>query len=705
MATRHAGYDQKRIIALIPQEKLHTAVLLYQQGKFAEAEKICAGVVKSHSGNIDALHLLGVIAVQTGRAPRAVEMIGKAIAINANAPRLHHDLGYALANLRRNDEAIESYDRAIKLDPTFAEAFANRGNAQFLLTRFDEAVASYQTAIALNPRDIRAHNNLANAFQALNRFAEALASYDAAITLKPDYAEAHGNRGAIFKKIGRFDDALASYDTAIALKDDYVEAHANRASVLQDLRRYEEALASYDRAFALKPDLQFLAGNRLNTKMRICDWSDFKVSAAEIVEKIARGEKASRTLPVLALTDALSVQKQAAEIEAQLIRSVGAWPYEATPTGDRIRIGYFSADFRDHPVAHLMAGIFERHDRSRFVIHAFSFGPDDASAMRARAVAAFDSFTDVRHLPDAEVARLARESGIDIAVDLTGYTRYGRTGIFACRAAPIQVSYLGFSATTGSDYMDYILADETLIPERYRAFYSEKVVYLPDSYLPNDDARAIAEQSFTRAELGLPDDGFVFCCFNNSYKITPDLFDVWMRLLHQIEGSVLWLRRAEATTMANLRREAEQRGIGADRLIFADRLPMAEHLARHRAADLFLDTLPYNAHATAADALWAGLPVLTCAGEAYAGRVAASLLMALDLPELVVQDRDAYEALAVRLARDPQELGALRSKLAANLRTKPLFDTARMSGHLERAYSLMWERKGRGLPPDHLVVE
>ncbi len=637
MATRHAGCDQKRNSALIPQKTLQSAVLLYQQGKLSEAEALCAGLVKSNPAAAEAWHLLGVIAIQTGRLSRAVETIS--------------------------------------------------------------------TAIKLNPRDIGAHNNLGAALQSLNRSAEALAVYDAAIALKPDYAEAHGNRGAVLKKLGRFEDALASYDKAIALKRDYVEAHANRASVLQDLRRYEDALISFNRALALKPGLQFLAGNVLNSKMRICDWSDFKTSAAAIIEKIGRGEKVSRTLPVLSLTDALPVQRQAAEIEAKLIPSVGGWSHGAVPARDKIRIGYFSADFRDHPVAHLMAGIFERHDRAQFEIHGFSFGPDDRSATRGRVMAAFDTVTEVGHVPDADAARLAREAGIDIAVDLTGYTRYGRTGIFANRAAPIQVSYLGFSATTGSDYMDYILADETLIPEDARAFYSEKVVYLPGSYLPNDDGRAIAETTPTRTELGLPASGFVFCCFNNSYKITPDLFDIWMRLLRQVEGSVLWLRRAEATTMTNLRREAEARGIAADRLIFADRLPMAEHLARHRVADLFLDTLPYNAHATAADALWAGLPVLTCAGQAYAARVAASLLTALGLPELIVGDWAAYEALALRLARDPQYLGALQAKLEANRRAGLLFDTQRMSRDLEQAYRLMWARKGRELAPDHLIVE
>lgn len=689
---------------MIPQEKIKSAYSLYQRGQLADAEKICGDIVKVQPNNVDALHLLAVVAIQTGRFPRAVEMIARA-AVKGWSARLHHDLGYAFSGLKRYEEAIASYDRAIGLDPAYADAYVNRGNAQMALSRLEEAIASYEIAASLNPGDLRAHNNRGNAFQTLNRFAEALASYDAAIAIKPDYADAYGNRGAVLKKIGRFEEALASYDKAIALKSDYVEAHANRAAILQDLRRYEEALVSYETALALKPALPFLAGNVLNAKMGICDWSNFEDDAAEIIRKIEAGEKVSRTLPVLALTDSLSVQRKAAEIEASLIRSVGAWPYGAVSRGDRIRVGYFSADFRDHPVAHLTAGIFKRHDRSKFEIHAFSFGPDDGSAMRRRVVAAFEKFHDVRHMTDADVARLAREAGIDIAVDLTGYTRYGRTGIFARRAAPIQVSYLGFSATTGCDYMDYILADKTLIPEPNRASYSEKVVYLPGSYLPNDDGREIAERSFTRAELGLPDSGVIFCCFNSSYKINPAIFDIWMRLLRQIDSSVLWLRSTGLATAANFRREAERRGIDAGRLIFADRLPMAEHLARHRAADLFLDTLPYNAHATAADALWAGLPVLTCAGEAYAGRVAASLLTALDLPELVVNDVHAYEAAALRLAGDLQELGALRAKLEVNRRAGPLFDTERTSRHLERAYHLMVERWLSGSAPDHLEVE
>jgi predicted O-linked N-acetylglucosamine transferase (SPINDLY family) len=373
---------------------------------------------------------------------------------------------------------------------------------------------------------------------------------------------------------------------------------------------------------------------------------------------------------------------------------------------DRIRIAYLSADFRSHAVSHLLAGLIERHDRARFETIALSFGPDDGSEMRSRLSSAFERFIDVSDKSDREIAAMLRGLEIDIAVDLMGYTQDSRTGIFALRAAPVQINYLGYPGTMGADFMDYILADRTVIPERQQGDYAEKVVCLPDSFQPNDDARRIAERTPTRAEAGLPERGFVYCSFNNNYKITPAVFDIWMRLLRKIEGSVLWLRHSSTATADNLRREAGARGIDASRIVFAGQTKRLEdHLARHRLADLFLDTLPYNAHTTASDALWAGLPVVTCLGTTYAGRVAASLLHAVGLPELITQSLEDYEALALRLAMETDTLSAIKAKLARNRATHPLFDTDRYRRHLESAYATMWERYQRGEPPAAFCVE
>jgi predicted O-linked N-acetylglucosamine transferase (SPINDLY family) len=376
------------------------------------------------------------------------------------------------------------------------------------------------------------------------------------------------------------------------------------------------------------------------------------------------------------------------------------------PSRDKIRIGYFSADFYDHPVAALMAETFEAHDRSRYEVTAFSFGLDTQDGMRRRMERAFDRFLDVRGKSDQDIALLARSVGIDIAVDLAGYTGGSRTGIFALRAAPIQVNYLGYPGTMGAEYMDYLIGDRTVVPEAQQRHYTEKIVYLPHSYLPHDSSRTISETVFTREELGLPPTGFVFCCFNNSYKITPSTFDSWMRILSQVENSVLWLSQNNPTAASNLRREAARRGVNAERLIFANRMAsLTDHLARHRVADLFLDTLPYNAHATAIDALWAGLPVLTCVGEGFAARVAASLLTAIELPELITSTAEQYEELAVQLAANPQRLALIRQKLASNRLKTPLFDTRAFTRHLEAAYARIHERCQANLPPEHIYVE
>jgi predicted O-linked N-acetylglucosamine transferase (SPINDLY family) len=371
---------------------------------------------------------------------------------------------------------------------------------------------------------------------------------------------------------------------------------------------------------------------------------------------------------------------------------------------DRIRVGYLSADIRNHPVARLIAEIFERHDRTRVETFAFSFGADDGSALRARIAKAFDHFVDVSQKSDRDIASLIRENEIDVAVDLTGFTENARVGILAMRPAPTQVNYLGYPGTIGADYFDYIIADQIIVPPEHQPFYSEKVAYLPHTYQPTDTTREIPATPLSRRDAGLPDTGFVFCSFNNSFKITPQVFDIWMRLLRSVDGSVLWLLDGHPAS-DNLRREAQKRDVAAERLVFAPRVDPDIHLARHRLADIFLDTSPYNAHTTTSDALWAGLPVLTCLGTAFAGRVAASIVTAAGLPDLVTHSLPEYEALALRLAREPDRLASVRSKLAGNRLTQPLFDSASFARDLEAVYTAMWERQRNGLVPEAFSVE
>jgi protein O-GlcNAc transferase len=685
---------------------LSQALALHQAGRLAEAEKNYLQILKAQPDQFDCLHLLGVIFSQRGNHAEAVRQIDVALKINPKAASAHHNRGLALKELKRFDEALASYDKALALKPDYAEAFNNRGNALLELKRFEEALAGYDKALALKPDYAEAFYDRGSALQELKRFDEALASYDKALALKPDYAEALHNRGNALQELKRFDEALASYDKALALKPDYAEAFYNRGNALQELKRFDEALASYDKALALKPDHEYAFGGAADCVGKMCDWVGRRTVACQLRDHIAAKSGISPFTALGYLNDPALLRQCAQNF---IKNKIGYFPFplwrgEVSRT-DRIKIAYLSTDFRRHPVAYLMAELLERHDRARFEIVGVSFGPDDRSEMRARLVAAFDQFLDVRAKSDAEVARLLCELKVDIAIDLQGYTRDCRPRILAHRPAPIQVNYLGFPGTMGADFIDYIIADEVVLPFDHQRFYSERIVHLPDCYQPNDRQRQTADRTPARAEVGLPEHGFVFCSFNNSWKITPEVFDVWMRLLHAVEGSVLWLLRDDATAEQNLRKEAAARGVDPERLVFAPRMKVEDHLARHRLADLFLDTLPYNAHTTASDALWVGLPVLTCLGNAFAGRVAASLLKAIGLPELVTHSIEDYEALALRLAKDPSLLEGYRNRLATNRLTHPLFDTDRFRHHIEAAYLQMWEIWQRGEQPRSFAVE
>ena len=475
---------------------------------------------------------------------------------------------------------------------------------------------------------------------------------------------------------------------------------------LNELKRFDEAIALYHKALSLKPDIDWLPGYLLHTKMKICSWSDLPQSLDSISKKVAANEKVTDPFPLLALHDDIFLHKKSSEIYIQSKYSFKPvlGPILKHPQSQKIRVGYFSADFHNHATGYLMAELFELHDKSQFELVGFSFGPTTNDEMRERLEKSFDQFIEVGGISDLEVAKLSRDLNIDLAVDLKGFTGGSRTGIFSYRAAPIQVNYLGYPGTMGVDYIDYIIADKTLIPLESQSSYTEKVVYLPNSYQVNDRKRLISERQFTKRELGLPEDGFVFCCFNNNFKILPATFASWMRILKAVEGSVLWLFKDNSWIVENLKKEASKHGIDGGRLVFVERMPLSEHLARHRQADLFLDTLPYNAHTTSSDALWAGLPVLTLMGESFASRVAASLLNAMDLPELITNTQEEYEAMAIKLATHPHKLADIKLKLAKNRLTAPLFDTPLFTKNLEAAYFKMVERYDLDLRPDHITI-
>lgn len=654
---------------------------------------------------VDAYYNCGNAFFELDLPESALQYYELAIAIKPDHAAAYNNRGNAFRRLQYFDLALQSYQKAISFQPTYAEAYNNCGNALTALNRFEIALQNYEKAIALNPKYADAYYNRGNILKELNRFEESLQSYDYAIKLNADYAQAFNNRGNVLKALKRTEAAVDSYDQAIALNPTDADIYFNRGNALKELRQYQAAISSYDKAKQLKPDFEFLDGYRLHAKMNICAWEGIEEQYASLLSAVERGARVSNPFTVLAVSGSPQLQKKAAQIWSQA-RHPGCFePQFKLYNHGKIRLGYYSADFHDHATAYLICRLLELHDKSRFEIIGFSFGPEKNDQMRTRIGAALDGFEDVRNLSDRDVADLSRSLEIDIAIDLKGYTQESRPDIFANRAAPIQVGYLGYPATMAAAYIDYLIADPILIPETERHHYTEKIAYLPNSYQANDDGRRISDRHYTRQECGLPDSGFVFCCFNNNYKITPSQFDSWMRILKIVEGSALWLFEGSVAVAQNLRKQASLRGVAAERLVFAAHMPLAEHLARHRLADLFLDTLPCNAHTTASDALWAGLPVLTCLGEGFAGRVAASLLHALDLSELIAADAAEYERLAIDLALNPARLVRLRQKLAGNRLSKPLYATNTYARQLESIYTCMHQRYCAGQPLDHIILD
>jgi predicted O-linked N-acetylglucosamine transferase (SPINDLY family) len=667
------------------------------------------------------------------RYEEALSCYDRAIELKPDFPDAFNNRGNALMDTGRDIEALASYDRALSIRHT-ASVVCNRGNVLRKLRRWPQALADYDASLALSPDHVNAHFGRGNVLRDLGRHAEAVESYLKVIALAPDYAEAHHNLGSTLRELRQHDRALEHFRHAIGLRPEMADTYNNLGLTLHEMARDAEAIAMYDRALSLKhdagtylnrgnvfrdrgllvealdnygkalelePELDFLYGAWLHTKLKLCDWEGLDQQRARLTERILQGAKVTLPFSVLAITDDPAIQRKAAETWVR--HKYPAAQFQAHPAPrsdhDKIRIGYFSADFYEHATSRLMAELFERHDRSRFRLFAFSFGPDTVDAMRTRVAAAFDEFFDVGNLSDHEVAKLARHRQIDIAVDLKGFTKGNRAGIFALRAAPVQVSYLAYPGTMGADFIDYLMADRILIPAAAERHYSESIIFLPDSYQVNDRQRQIADREFRREDVGLPATGFVYCCFNSNYKILPETFDSWMQILGRVDRSVLWLLRDDTIAELNLKTEAARRGIDPNRLVFAQHLPMSEHLARHRLADLFLDTHPYNAHTTASDALWAGLPIVTRAGKCFASRVAASLLDALGLRSLVVDSMEAYVQLAVRLAVDDSHLRSIRQALSGNRLQTPLFDCETMGRHIEAAYETIHQRWLNNEPP------
>ncbi len=622
-----------------------------------------------------ALHNLGVVLDELGQFNEAIDRYQDALKLEPDAEETLNSLGWVLIKVGRNEDALTALNRALQIAPTHIKAITNRGLVYVAMQRFREAMEDYSTAIALDPHDPDLYFNLGQA--------------------------------ASHRKL--LDEAIAAYTKTIELKPDHAQAWLNRAFELEKLKRHEEALVGFDQYRKLKPEAPFANGFSLMARMNLCDWRDYASSATAILTGVEHGKTAMVPHSITLLPSKRFQQRKAAEIWAQGYHNdLKALPFEKNlkSHASRIRIAYFSTDFKDHPVGILLVRLLELHDRTKFEIFAFSLGIPTRDQIRLRIEAAVDHFINVREMSDADIVQRARQEGIDIAIDLNGYTSDSRSEIFALRAAPVQVNYLGYSATMGADFMDYIIGDPVLIPHDHDADYSEKVVRLSGCYMPTDPTRDISQKNMSRQDYGLPEQGFVFCAFNNPAKIAPSQFDLWMQILTGVPDSILWMSSTAPKAMENLRREAQSRGVEPDRLIFARREDnLADHLARHRLADLFLDTLPHNAHATANDALCAGLPALTRLGETFAGRVAGSLVTAAGMPDMIAESDVDYVRRAIEIATSPGLSAKLKSRLDENKKTSALFDTESYARDLERAYSVMYERQTQGLPASAIEIE
>ncbi|MBR0855571.1 tetratricopeptide repeat protein [Bradyrhizobium liaoningense] len=737
--------DFDRSIALDPNyadAHANKGKSLLELGRHAEALAAYDRTLSVRPELVEAWLGRGTALARGRRRDEALAAFDRALSIKADLAEAWIGRGHVLYELRRHVDAFASYDRALGIAPQAAAAWLGRGNAYTDLKRYDEALAAYDRALAIKPDSIEAmigrgnvfvglkrHDDAlalydavlsskansaeawlgrGNVFLDLRRHDEALAAYDKALSIAPDLAEAWLGRGNVFADIKRHGEALEGYDKALSLRPDLAEAWFGRGNIFADLRRHDDAFAAFDRALSLNRDLPGVAGARLYSKLNCCDWTDIEAEKARLIESIRAGEGACQPFALLSIAASAEVQRRSADFWIErMLGLAGRKPADAVPAeADKIRIGYLSADFRTHPVSYLAAGLFEAHDRTRFETHGFSIGPTEDSELRARLERSFVRFTDLYGRSDDEIVGCIKAAKIDILVDLMGHTLGARLGVLARRPAPILVNYLGFAGTVGGGLLDYVIADERVIPAEDRKHFSEKVVWLPHCFMPHDaKGRALSHVGLDRREQGLPAEGFVFCGFNNAYKLNPATFQSWMRILKEVEDSVVWLSDLPDVAKSNLRRAAEASGIDPQRLVFARRVAStADHLARHRLADLFLDALPYNAHTTAGDALWAGLPLLTLAGEAFAGRVAASLLHTLGLAELITHSRDEYEERAIALALDREKLRGIRETLEQRRLMTPLFHTPLLARNLEDAFESMVRRNRAGLPPDHIEI-
>lgn len=681
-------------------------------GRLAEATEICRRAVVLRPDSAGTYNALGQVLHDRQLFAEACEAYRNAIALDPNHAAAHFNLGLLFADRDEMDDALAEFQEAARIQPDFVDAHRRIAGVLRKQDKLEEAKRSLQHALGIDPNQSAYHAELALVLTNQGRLSEAVEAYKRALAIKPDDTAALNNLGNVLDELGRLDEAAAAYQFSIRVDPYNVTAISNLGMVFRKKNRVREAIDAFRKVLAVSPSNSTALGELYQLRLATCDWKQIEGDETAVLN-LCR-ERAANDIPsfiLLAAPAATAADRMnsALSCTAKYVipenRKFGhRVPLTPEMGARKIRIGYLSADFYNHATAFLTAELFEKHDRSQFDIIAYSHSKNDHSPIRRRLEKAFDDFVDISMMGNPDAAEKIYGDKIDILIDLKGHTQDARTQILAFRPAPIQVNFLGYPGTMGANFIDYVIGDPTVTPLDQQPYYTEKIVQLPHCYQPNDTKRGVSAEVPTRGECELPENAFVFCCFNNNYKLTPALFDIWMRLLRTVPDSVLWLIEANDVVKQNLRSEAVSRGVDPSRLVFAKKMPVSRHLARHCHADLFLDTLPYNAHTTASDALWAGLPVVTCLGDSFAGRVAASLLKAIGLPELVTLTLEEYESLALRLAANPAMLSEIKQRIARNRLTTPLFDVESYTRNLERAYVHMVETWRSGCTPEAFAV-
>ena len=686
---------------------LNRALELHRAGRLDDAAAIYQQLLTDNPGHADAAHLLGLVCLRNNDVDSAIRLIRDAVEHDPDNPIYHANLGNVLKDAGRLTDAIAAYRRALALHPGYAEIHNNLGYALQVSGMIEEGIGHYRKAITLRPADYRAPYNLGNALFLIGKSEEAIAAFREAATLNPQFANTWDHLGTLLQRLGRHAEAEACFRQWIQIDPDSADAFHALALELQQQGLVAEAFDCYQRAIALRPDFLPAVVSALWLAQKLCDWTATAAYSEVVLRRAAEQPEGPSPFQLFSLPGASrALLLAAARSHAATIAPTERMRQDIArfERPSRLRLGYLSSDFHGHPIAYLTAELFELHERDRFEVFLFSYGPDDGSAIRQRLKAGCDHFIDVSAVSNDAAAQRIYDERIQVLVDLMGYTADARPHIAACRPAPIQINWLGFPGSMGADWIDYLIADPCIVPQEHDADYAEKVVRLPHCYQPNDRKRPSGIAGLSRSACGLSETDFVFCCFNQSYKVEPGLFAIWMRLLSGVPNSVLWLLDDVRETKANLREEAVRHGVSPERLVFAPVRPLAEHLARYALADLVLDTFPYTSHTTGSDALWAGCPMLTMMGETFASRVAASLLLNVGLGQLIASSFAEYEALALDLARDRPRLEALRRHLRAQRDTAPLFDSPRFTRGLEVAYRRMWVQFAEGNAPQAFTV-